>query len=402
MAVSPDAVSPISARLVICLGLSQLVGWGTMHYLIAVFGQAIRSDFGWSSAFAQSGFSLALVVMGLTSGLVGRWIDAHGGRAAMMAGCWIGAAGCALLATTQGPVQYFCGWLLLGLAMRLSLYDAAFASLAHVAGGAAKRAMSQITLFGGLASTAFWPLGQFLLDHIGWRGALGVYTALLLLASCLHFALPLRQRGPTPKEDQAKALAAGGLATKAPVASADQWLFGFIAASVMFMQLGLAAHFIELLRGADWDAATAVGLASVFGLGQFTGRVFVVAWAWRIDAIRLNLLPASLLCGCFALYLLVGGTLFGAAAFAFFYGTGNGIATVTRGAMPLLLFDTTHYGRIVGAILKPAFMLAAAAPIAFAWSIGWWGHEVTVALTLALSIALLGASIALAMRHRTA
>lgn len=368
-----------------------------MHYLIGVFGTSIGAELGWRSAFVQSGFSLALVVMGLTSGIVGGWINRHGGRRAMMAGCWCGAAGCVVLATTHGAVQYFVGWLLLGVGMRLALYDAAFATLAHLGGAASKRAMSQITLFGGLASTAFWPLGQWLMQHIGWRGALLVYAALLVLASGLHFAIPARTASDAAPalKPVAGAVAGGSTAT---AADADKWLFGFIAATVMFMQLGLAAHFIELLRGADWDAATAVTLASVFGLGQFSGRAWVVAWGWRINAVKLNLLPASLLCGCFVLYLAAGSTLVGAAVFAFFYGTGNGIATVTRGAMPLLLFDTASYGRIVGAILKPAFMLSAAAPVAFALSIGWWGHEVTVALALALAVALLGASLALHAR----
>ncbi len=384
-------------RLIVCLGISQLVGWGAMHYLIGVFGQAIGAEFGWRSAFVQGGFSLALVVMGLTSGIVGGWINRHGGRRAMMAGCWCGAAGCAVLATTHGVVQYFLGWLLLGCGMRLALYDAAFATLAHLGGASSKRAMSQLTLFGGFASTAFWPLGQFLMQHIGWRGALWVYAALLLLTSALHLAIPARV-ADGPLQTPPRPLA-GQVADTASIHwDADKWLFGFIAAAVMFMQIGLAAHFIELLRGADWDAATAVALASVFGVGQFSGRAWVVAWGWRIDVVKLNLVPASLLCGCFVLYLLAGSTLIGAGVFAFFYGTGNGIATVTRGAMPLLLFDAGSYGRIVGGILKPAFMLSAAAPIAFALSIGWWGHEATVALALVLAVALLGASIALQRR----
>ncbi len=392
------AAQPIGARLIICLGVSQLVGWGAMHYLIGVFGQAIGSELGWRPALVQGGFSLALVVMGLTSGIVGGWINRYGGRRAMMAGCWCGALGCALLATTHGSAQYFLGWLLLGCGMRLALYDAAFATLADLGGAASKRAMSQITLFGGFASTAFWPLGQFLMQHIGWRGALWVYAALLLFASALHLAIPARAADGSPPP--AAPSVAGEVAAPSSIRrDVDKWLYGFIAAVVMFMQIGLAAHFIELLRGADWNAATAVALASVFGVGQFSGRAWVVAWGWRIDAVRLNLLPASLLCGCFVLYLLAGSTLVGAAVFAFFYGTGNGIATVTRGAMPLLLFDSASYGRIVGAILRPAFMLSAAAPIAFALSIGWWGHETTVALALVLAVALLGASVALQRRY---
>ena len=392
-----QGAAPIGMRLVICLGLSQLIGWGAMHYLIAVFGAPIQTESGWSAAFVQGGFSLALVTMGLASGFVGRWINRHGGRRAMMAGCWAGAAGCALLATSHGWPHYYAGWLLLGLGMRLALYDAAFATLAVLGGAASKRAMSQITLFGGLASTVFWPLGQALSDQLGWRGALWVYALVLLLSSLLHRALPAGGPGKAAPGVQHAATATDAVPT-ASVSGYTTALYGFIASAVIFMQIGLAAHFIELVRDLGWAPATAVTLSSLFGLGQFSGRAFVVAWAHRLNAVRLNLLPCGLLCGCFLIYLFAGNHFVGAAAFAFCYGTGNGIATITRGSMPLLLFDPAQYGRIVGAILRPAFMLAAAAPVAVALSIEHWGHERTVALALGLSVALLGAAVALWVR----
>ncbi|WP_225783227.1 hypothetical protein [Xenophilus sp. Marseille-Q4582] len=45
---APDGCAPprIGTRLVVCLGLSQLVGWGCMHYLIAVFGPLIGAELG--------------------------------------------------------------------------------------------------------------------------------------------------------------------------------------------------------------------------------------------------------------------------------------------------------------------------------------------------------------------
>ena len=50
----------------------------------------------------------------------------------------------------------------LGVGMRLTLYEAAFAALARIGGPEARRPMSQITLLGGLASTVFWPIGHAL------------------------------------------------------------------------------------------------------------------------------------------------------------------------------------------------------------------------------------------------
>lgn len=393
------AAERIGARLVLCLGLSQLVGWGCMHYLIAVFGPLIGAELGWSAAHVQAGFSLALLVMGASSTFAGRWIDLRGGRPALMTGCWCGAAGCLLLALSHSRASYFAGWVLLGLGMRLALYDAAFAALAHLGGAGAKRAMSQITLFGGLASTVFWPVGQALADALGWRGALGVYAALLALCSLLHLALG-------PRRGVAGA-AAGGAAAGATVHATvavrgtrvDTWLFGLVAVLVLVMQTGVAAHFLALLRGLGWSAQTAVTLATLLGIGQLAGRAWVVAWGHRYDAVRLNLLPCALLAASYALALGVGGSLVGAGAFAFCYGAGNGMATITRGAMPLLLFDTSRYGRIVGAILRPAFVLSAGAPVAVALALQHWGHQRTLALGLLTGVLLLGAALALAWRH---
>jgi hypothetical protein len=61
----------------------------------------------------HAGFSLALLLMAGSCTAVGRWIDAHAGRGAMMAGCWAGALGCALLATAQHLAVYYltgCCW----------------------------------------------------------------------------------------------------------------------------------------------------------------------------------------------------------------------------------------------------------------------------------------------------
>src|SRR3546814_14603654 len=74
--------------------------------------------------------------------------------------------------------------------MRMCLYEAAFAALARIAGPAAKRPISQITLLGGLASTAFWPIGHMLAEAFGWRGALLCYAVIALLTIPPHPAIP--------------------------------------------------------------------------------------------------------------------------------------------------------------------------------------------------------------------
>jgi len=383
----------IPRRIVVCLGVAQVIAWGTMHYLVSVFGPSIQAETGWQAGFVYGGFSCALVVMGIASASAGRWIDRRGGRAAMMAGCWIGAAGCATLAVAHHGAVYYLGWILLGLAMRLALYDAAFAALAHLGGPRSRTAMSSITLFGGFASTVFWPLGQWMAEAWGWRAALLAYALALAASSLLHLALPAHREAAGP--------AASAVTTvPLPALRADVALYGCTAAIVLFLQSGMAAHLPGMLHGLGWTPATAITLSTLFGLGQVAGRCGLALAGQRIGILTVNLVPCSLLCLAFAAALAAGTTLPGAALFTLLYGAGNGMATIMRGTIPLALFDARQYGRIVGGVLKPVFILCAGAPVVFALAIRNLGYPGTLALMLVMSVALLAAAVALHRRHR--
>lgn len=120
----------IAPRAIVCLGLTQLIGWGVTFYLIGALGPAMTADLGWNAATVYGGFSAAIVTMALVSPLAGAAVDRWGGHRVMPVGAVIAAAGCALLAAAHHVPVYFLAWLLLGLGMRLCLYDAAFACLA--------------------------------------------------------------------------------------------------------------------------------------------------------------------------------------------------------------------------------------------------------------------------------
>src|SRR5688500_10633916 len=179
----PELAMPnrvIERRVVFFIGLSQLVCWGASYYLIGVFGPAMAAEAGWSASIVYGGFSAALLMMGVASPIAGRLIDRFGGRWVMTAGSCIGAIACAGLAVAESVAGHFAAWLCLGVAMRLMLYDAAFAALARIGGPEARGPIAQITLLGGLASTAFWPIGHLLAADLGWRGALFVYSGFLI------------------------------------------------------------------------------------------------------------------------------------------------------------------------------------------------------------------------------
>lgn len=385
----------ILRRTVLTLGIAQLACWGVSYYLVAVFGEAIAADTGWSRTVVHGGFSAALLVMALSSRLAGALIDRHGGRHVMAAGSALVAAGCAGIALARSLPAYYVAWSVLGLAMRLTLYDAVFAAVARIGGPGAKGAMSGITLLGGLASTTFWPIGDALGARLGWRGAVLVYSAVALATVPLHLAIPVGRHEPARE--------AGG-EPRAPLAQAPRdrvlaaALYALILTLVAVLNSAMSAHMIGILVAAGLGASLAVRISALRGIGQSLARLAEVLSGSRLDPLALNLLASLLLPLSFVAGLWGGTSVAAAAAFAFLYGAGNGISTIARGTLPLVLFDTRAYGTIVGRLLVPSFVASAAAPLGYALVIERLGAAAAVHLSLAIALAALVAAVALRAR----
>ena len=184
-------------RVITALGITQIIGWGTTYYALGALSLDIAADRQWSKFLIFGAFSAALLISGFISRAAGRAIDDHGGRRVMAAGSCLAGLGCLILSAATEPWIYVLGWLVLGPAMRLILYDAAFPALAQVAREKSRRSISYLTLFGGLASTVFWPVSHVLSQEIGWRNTFLVY-ALLHLLLCLPLHLLVLSRSTIP------------------------------------------------------------------------------------------------------------------------------------------------------------------------------------------------------------
>lgn len=370
------------------------MSWGVSYYLIGGLGEEMAAALGWSRDLVYGGFTVALLVMGLTSPLAGRLIDRHGGRSVMICGSILNAAGCVMLGLTHSVASYLLAWILLGLGMRLTLYDAAFAALARIAGPAARGPISQITLLGGLASTIFWPIGHYLAELMGWRGALFVYAALALFTILLHLAIP------TARHD-AQAPSAGAAPLRQPLAQGKRELalagalYAMLATLANFLNAGMSAHMIAILGGLGVAATISVWIATLRGVGQSLARLCEVLFGRHVDPLTMNLLACLLMPLAFmaGLYSSVSGEA--AVAFAFVYGACNGILTITRGTLPLVLFDPRTYGTLVGRLIAPSFILSAVAPLAYAVIIERFGQAWGLYLSLACALAMLASAVAL-------
>jgi predicted MFS family arabinose efflux permease len=358
--VHRDPRDPRLGLIVSALGVAQIISWGSLFYTIAVLGSAMRRDLGISDVVLFGSFTAGLFLSGVVSPLVGREIDARGGRSVLAAGSVLGALATAALAAAQGPVTMFAGWLLAGIAMSASLYDPAFATLHQVSGTSYRRAVTALTLFGGFASTVFWPLSQYLLDEIGWRQTFVVYAGLHLCV-CLPLHLLL-----VPRRHAARSVAEAPHA-QAAVRKGDGAVFAWLATALAlaaFMGTAMAAHVIGLLTATGLSARDAVLVGSLIGPMQVAGRVMEFAFGRHLRALAVGTLAFALMAASLAVFTQVRGVWIIALAFAMIYGWSNGVMTIVRGTVPAELFGPRGYGTLLGRLARPQFILKSSAPLA--------------------------------------
>ncbi len=380
---------PAQHWVVVRLGTAQTLAWASSYYLPALLAQPMARDLGVGTSTIFAAFSLALVVSALLGPLAGHAIDRHGGRPVLLGTNLLFAAGLGALALAQGPVGLFAAWALIGIAMGSGLYEAAFATLVRLYGQGARGAITGITLVAGFASTVGWPLTAWMEATWDWRGACAGWAALhLLLGLPLNAWLPRARLRPAPP-----APAPPDLATppEAPVPHARRTalLLSFVFAATWFTSTAMAAHLPRLLQAQGLPLQAAVAAAALVGPAQVAARLLEFGLLRRMHPLASARLAALAHPTGALLLAWAGGA--GSVAFTLLHGAGNGILTIAKGTLPLVLFGSLGYGLRQGMLMVPARVAQAFAPLLFGLLLDHWGTA-SVAAT-----ALLGVACALAL-----
>ena len=380
---------PARHWVVVRLGTAQTLAWASSYYLPALLAQPMARDLGVGTSTIFAAFSLALVVSALLGPLAGHAIDRHGGRPVLLGTNLLFAAGLGALALAQGPVGLFAAWALIGIAMGSGLYEAAFATLVRLYGQGARGAITGITLVAGFASTVGWPLTAWMEAAWDWRGACAGWAALhLLLGLPLNAWLPRARLRPAPP-----ARAPPDLATppEAPVPHARRTalLLSFVFAATWFTSTAMAAHLPRLLQAQGLPLQAAVAAAALVGPAQVAARLLEFGLLRRMHPLASARLAALAHPTGALLLAWAGGA--GSVAFTLLHGAGNGILTIAKGTLPLVLFGSLGYGLRQGMLMVPARVAQAFAPLLFGLLLDHWGTA-SVAAT-----ALLGVACALAL-----
>jgi predicted MFS family arabinose efflux permease len=353
------------------LALTQIISWGSIYYAFAIVSGDIGRELGLPPTVVFGGFSWSLLVAGVLATPIGIMLDRSGGRRVMGGGSICAALKLALLALAQSAWSYLFAWTVIGLSMALVMYEAAFATINREHPDGARRAISILTLFGGFASTLFWPLTLALNAHLGWRDTYLIYAGVhLLVCAPLHGLLPAGAR-PVRQAVHARASMTLHQALRHPML----WRLAAAFAANSFAFSALAVHLIPMLQRMGHSAQLAVAVAALMGPMQVAGRIGEMLFAKHARPQAVGMLTFSLLPVALLLLVFSGSDTWAIVGFCLLFGFGNGIMTIVRGTLPQALFGPENYGAIAGALAGPSLILKAAGPLAIAWVIG--GHANT-------------------------
>ncbi|MFD4691563.1 MFS transporter [Streptomyces sp. NPDC058463] len=348
-------------RVLWALCLTQITSWGILYYAFPVLIPEITSSTGWSAGVTTGAFSLALVVSALAGILVGRVIDRRGPRALMTAGSIVGSTSLVVVAISPNYFVFLAGWVLAGLGMAATFYQPAFAALTRWWAPDHVRALTIVTLAGGLASTVFAPFTAALADRLTWRATYLILALVLAAVTIPVHAIALTAPWPvretaTDEHPDITGIARGrtfGMLVVALTLSAFATYAGVVALVPLMVERGFSLA----------EAAWALGLG---GAGQTAGRLFYSSLTRRTGA-------SARLAGLIA----VGGlTTAGLAvipgpyplvvALSMTAGMIRGNLTLVQATAVTERWGAAHYGKLSGLLGALPSVAGALAPVASA------------------------------------
>ncbi len=372
------------------LGIHQITAWGTSYYCLGVLAVPMGGDTGWSLSLIYFGFTVALLTMGFVSTWVGRAIDHYGARMVMTVGALIVSTGLVVLSLTRSEAGYLAVWAFTGLGMRMYLYDAAFAALVQVVPSRGRLAISYLTLFGAFASSVFWVLGHFLNEAFGWRQTLMLFAAINLV-----ICLPLSWFGLARHESSDRGVSTSGVKSEPPsepplkgrIRSVAITLFALIMSLNGLVFGVVTVQLVPLLGAAGLTTAAAVWIASTKGFAQFGGRIVEIVFGRNLHVMTVARVSVGVLPLSFLLLIFAGGHFPQILAFTLLMGASQGVITIVRGSVPLVLFGAKGYATVLGLIATPILIVNAASPTLCALVVDRWGWQSLQVLLLVCSTA---------------
>lgn len=244
----------------------------TFLYSFGFFIRPLEETFGWSRSGITTGITIVTIIGALTHPIAGMLVDRFGAWRVAVPSVIFYSSAVALLATT-GPslTSWWLRCALVGFAYGCSASFIWLTATVARFQNARGMAIAVVQLGPATAMTTLPLIVGFLLGHVGWRGAL-VWLAIGGFAIVLPAAVFLLRPPKAGPVQDAPAIVQPGATFAEILADARFWRLVCAAACTTFGVNGLSLHFVPLLTDADVARSTALGVASLIGIGSLIGR----------------------------------------------------------------------------------------------------------------------------------
>lgn len=383
------------------LGLTQIIGYGTLYYSFAILVPAIAREFSWSEQWAFGALSASLLVGGFVAPIAGRWADRFGAGRVMMLGSVGAAAALVLCALAPGRGVFVLALLAMEVAASFVLYSTAFVAIVQIGGRDAQRSITYLTLIAGFASTLFWPLTAALHEYLSWRQVYFAFAA-MHIAMCFPIHVWLSRIFHRVKDDRLPAAAAATAEPAVFVVGDGSRVFSLMLAGFAIEAFVLSSILVQMV-----PLATALGLGSaalvvttLFGPAQVASRLINMLFGARLAQTWLAVIAAALLPLGLAAVLATAPWVPGAIVFVILFGMGSGLSSIVGGTLPLELFGRSSYGSRLGWVAAARQFSSALAPFALSLAMAIAGVAPSLWLTAMIGGLAIAAFLAIALIKR--
>ena len=380
-------------RAIIFLAIGETIYWAGLYYIFAALLVQWEAAEPWPKTQITMAFTGAILMAAIFAPIAGRQIDRGNGPKVLTFAALIGAALVALLPFANSVWMFGAIWLGVGACLGGCLYETCFSLITRTRGDNARRDITLVTLFAGLAGTLSFPLSNAISNAYGWHAAIWTMAGLVafvgvpLVWHATSFLEKEYQKENAARDDETKETHSSTFDIRRVLSKPAFW---FIA--IGFAMLGcnhgvIINHILTILtdRGLTGDAA--VLAASMIGPMQVAGRLAMMAAERRVSS-------HAITSACFIGVACAGAALYFSAvvpalvvAFVILQGSGHGVTSIMRPVITKEILGTQNFGSISGAVAVPYLLAWAAAPVAgsLLWEAGGYDLAIIVVIVSALT-----------------
>lgn len=258
-------------RIVLGAVLGLVVGNGPiMQFSFGVFIKPVSAELGVERGTLSSALMIGLVLTGLATPFVGRYVDRHGIRRIALSAIVLFGIGMAMIGqVTMSLTTFICLYAMTGL-VAAGQTPLIYAKAVSAAFDRRRGLALGVAMAGVGVGTALVPrLAQYLIDHVGWRHAylgLGVLTAVVAIPAIIWLVDGGAYAKGIPPE-------LPGLTAKEVVRTSTFWKLTLAFFALATAASGTIAHLVPLMTDRGIPPGTAANVLATAGIALIAGRL---------------------------------------------------------------------------------------------------------------------------------